>query len=1176
MSKSMSDHAEPIAVVGVGATFPGRGDTAGFWRDIFDGVDTVTEVPGTHWRPEDYYADDPEAPDRVYSQRGAFLSPKPFDPTKFGTPPAILTSTDTSQLLALKVASDLLTEVEQANNGKIDRARTSVILGVASATELVGHMAGRLQRPVWEKAMREAGLAEPDIQRLSAGIASHFVEWQESTFPGLLGNVVAGRIANRLDLGGSNYVTDAACASSLSALQIALYELQAGSSDLVLTGGVDTLNDILMYMCFAKTQALSATGDCRPFSADADGTVLGEGIGLIALRRLADAERDGDRIHAVIRGLGGGSDGRATAIYAPLASGQARTLRRAYEQADYAPQTVELVEAHGTGTVAGDQAEIEGLKDVFANGHSVETPWCALGSIKSQIGHTKAAAGAAGLIKIINALSRKVLPPTIKVDRPTETLGAGTPFYLNTRSRPWIRDDKHPRRASVSSFGFGGSNFHATLEEYTGPNAATPARLLPADLFLFSAPNPDGLIEQADAVSAACQGEATLPTAADACRRRFSVSAPCRAAFLAADPHDLIAKIAELKSCLGSANGGQPSSRDVHVRFGGRQSGGTALVFAGQGSQYVGMGAELAMAFPDARRVWDWAASGSVSGDIRLDQLAFPPAPFSEGESKAQDRRLTAVDHAQPTIAMVALVQLALLDKIGVNADMAAGHSFGEVIALHAAGVFDRATALSIALLRGQLMAKAAASHEGGMLAIQAAADDVRRVLDELQVDVVLANDNAPEQTVLSGPLPAIGHASTAFAGRGFVTRRLPVASAFHSAAMADARAPFLEALRGQRLAKPKIDVYANSTGMPYPKTPSAIRKRLAEQILKPVLFRDSIEAMHEAGARTFIEVGPGSVVSTLIRSILQDRDVRIFSLDHRQKNEAACFLSAVGALLVDGHAIDLEALFADLPVPLPPENRSPYAVDICGANYGKPYPPSGGADATLRVMTEQDQDSTDCRDQRPQRLEMTHMSKSNHSASSESLPVSSQPSPPLARRNGGRPETNIDHIWQEISLRHSEFLTNVTAAHTTFLNAASNLLGASNPSLTTSSQPLHESPVLTPQAEAPVIQDARAETERATMPAPPIAPDSTPSVNGSGSGRPDAAMIRSLIAEKTGYPPEMLEDDMDLEGELGVDSIKQVEILSALRERFPDLPEIEPHMLADMRTIRKIADFFA
>ncbi|RLB61970.1 MAG: 3-oxoacyl-ACP reductase, partial [Deltaproteobacteria bacterium] len=411
MSVSSSSQV-PLAIVGVGALYPGSDSVSGFWQDILAGSDLIGDVPPHYWLTEDYYDPDPLTPDKVYCKRGAFLSKVDFDPLEFGMPPNILPTTDTAQLLALVVAQRVLDEAAENRFKKLDRDRISVILGVAAGLELVGEMASRLQRPVWIKALRESGIHEDEVQAICDRIASHYVDWKESTFPGLLGNVVAGRIANRFDLGGTNCTTDAACASSFSSLWMAANELSLGTSDLVITGGVDTTNDPFLYTCFCKTPALSPTGDCRPFSEDADGTMLGEGIGMVALRRLDDAERDGNRIYAVIRGIGTSSDGRATSVYSPRSEGQAKALRRAYGAAGYQPDTVELVEAHGTGTIAGDPPEFDSLTTVFDESGREDRQWCALGSIKSQIGHTKSAAAAAGLIKVAMALHHKVLPAT--------------------------------------------------------------------------------------------------------------------------------------------------------------------------------------------------------------------------------------------------------------------------------------------------------------------------------------------------------------------------------------------------------------------------------------------------------------------------------------------------------------------------------------------------------------------------------------------------------------------------------------------------------------------------------------------------------------------------------------------------------------------------------------------
>ena len=457
----------PIAIIGIGCLFPGAPGLKAFWQLLYQKKDAIRSIPATHWSAEDYFHKDPKMPDHVYCQRGAFLSPIDFDPSEFGIPPSSLEATDTSQLLALITARDALEDAGYGQDADFNRDNTSVILGVTGTQELVIPLGARLGHPIWRRALKKAAVPEKTALEVMNSISEAYVPWQENSFPGLLGNVVAGRVCNRLNLGGTNCVVDAACASSLGALHLSLLELQTHKCEMVVTGGVDAINDIFMHMCFSKTQILSPTGDIRPFSKDADGTVLGEGVGMMVLKRLADAERDGDRIYAVITGIGSSSDGKSQSIYAPRVEGQAKAIRKAYEAAQIDPATVRNIEAHGTGTKVGDKVEFRALKKVF--GFNPERPKnCAIGSVKSMIGHTKAAAGSAAIIKTALALKNKVLPPTLKAEHPDPDLNmAASPFYINSEARPWFPDKDFPRRSGVSSFGFGGSNFHVVLEEYT-------------------------------------------------------------------------------------------------------------------------------------------------------------------------------------------------------------------------------------------------------------------------------------------------------------------------------------------------------------------------------------------------------------------------------------------------------------------------------------------------------------------------------------------------------------------------------------------------------------------------------------------------------------------------------------------------------------------------------------
>ncbi|MFH1462931.1 MAG: SDR family oxidoreductase [Pseudomonadota bacterium] len=1157
MSVSVRPPRPPIAVVGVSAIFPGSLDATGFWRDILAGTDLICDVPPGHWLVEDYYDPDPATPDKTHGRRGGFLPAIDFDVLGFGVPPSILPSTDTAQLLALIVAQRVLQDAAGDQFEALDRSRISVILGVTSAQELYGSMVSRLQRPVWTKALREAGLPETKVEEACRRIAEHYVPWQESSFPGLLGNVVAGRIANRLDLGGTNCVTDAACASTLSALSMALNELYLGDSDLVITGGVDAMNDILMFMCFSKTQALSISGDCRPFSDQADGTLLGEGLGMVALKRLEDAERDGDRIYALICGLGASSDGRAASVYAPVAAGQAQALRRAYQAAGYPPGTVELVEAHGTGTKAGDAAEFAGLSLVFGEGEHRSGQHCALGSVKSQIGHTKAAAGAAGLFKAIMALHHRVLPPTIKVDRPNPALGIErSPFYLNTRARPWVRGPDHPRRAGVSSFGFGGSNFHVTLQEYPG-STHPRLRTFSRELVLLGGANPQEIAEQARAHAAMADQEGFLPWLATSSQAAFDAAAPCRLAIIASRD-GLSSKLQSAAERVGERGFSTPDG----VHYGtGPALGGVAFLFPGQGSQYLGMGREIAMTFGTALAAWDRAA------ELELHTRVFPPPAFTDEEREAQARRLTSTRWAQPAIGCTSLSLLALLAELGLRPGWVGGHSFGELVALHVAGVLSEADLLRVACARGELM-EAAAATPGAMTAVQGAIDQVRAALEHCGGGVVVANHNSPSQVVLSGPVEAIARIEAVLVSAGLLTTRLPVATAFHSPLVSASAEPFAAFLEEIDISPPAIPVFANATAAPYPGEAAEMRALLAGQIARPVRFVEMIEAMYASGARTFVEVGPGAVLTGLTGSILGERPHLAVELDRRGRDGVESLWLALGRLAAAGHPLDFATLTREYGAAPDPalQNRPAMAVPICGANHGKPYPPVGGVAALPPPNPE-------C----PLPIPESAVSRSEKT----------EPRPPTAA------STSVDLAWlaayqeaqRQTAEAHAAYQRAMADTHTAFLRVAET--GLAGLAAVISGQPLPALAMSLPVAPALSVAPALPAgppplPEILSAPPPPlrdpapVAPRAPVAVAEPAPARDLQGLLLGLVAEKKGYPVEMLRMDMDLEADLGVDSIKRVEILSAVQERAPELPEVNASLMASLRTLEQICAYLA
>ncbi len=492
-----------IAIVGLSAIFPGAADARTFWENTLKGVDAIVEIPPDRWDWRTYYDPDPKAPDKVISKWGGFVPDVPFDPLRYGMPPSSLPSIEPVQLLVLEAVRRALDDAGYADR-PFPRERTAVVLGMGGgAAQLAMGYAFRSYLPMLETVAPEAGKAARDASE------PLLPEWTEDSFPGFLLNVAAGRVANRFDLGGSNYTVDAACGSSLAAASLAVRELETGAADMVILGGADTVQNPLTYLAFSKTHAFSPRGRCRPFDASADGIVISEGVGVVVLKRLADAERDGDRIYAVIKGMGSSSDGRAKGLTAPNEDGQARALERAYEKSGVDPSTLGYVEAHGTGTAVGDVVEVNALAGALRKAGAAPAS-CAMGSVKSMIGHTKCAAGIAGLINASLALYHKTLPPTIGVERinPKADLADG-PLRVSTKARPWFHADRtRPRRAGVSAFGFGGTNFHAVLEGYDRDPLAAPAPIgeWPAELLLWREETPaavqavvEGLIRSLDA-----------------------------------------------------------------------------------------------------------------------------------------------------------------------------------------------------------------------------------------------------------------------------------------------------------------------------------------------------------------------------------------------------------------------------------------------------------------------------------------------------------------------------------------------------------------------------------------------------------------------------------------------------------------------------------------------------
>ncbi|NET02807.1 MAG: acyltransferase domain-containing protein [Sphaerospermopsis sp. SIO1G1] len=887
----------PIAIVGMASVLPEAKNLRQYWENIVNKKDCITDVPESHWSVADYYDPNPRTPeDKTYCKRGGFIPEIDFNPMEFGIPPSILEVTDVSQLLSLVVAKQAMEDAGYGESRDFNRENVGVILGVAMAKQLGMPLSARLEYPVWEKVLKSSGLSEEDTKKIVAKIKSAYVQWNENAFPGMLANVVAGRIANRFNFGGMNCVVDAACASSFGALKMAISELVEHRSDMMLTGGVDTDNTIMAYISFSKTPAVSPSENVKPFDAKSDGMMLGEGIAMVVIKRLEDAVKDGDKIYAVVKGIGTSSDGRYKSIYAPRKEGQVKALERAYNDAGFSPATVGLMEAHGTGTMAGDPTEFGSLRD-FVNKYDDKKQHIAIGSVKSQIGHTKAAAGAASLVKTALALHHKILPPTINITEPNPKLDIeNSSFYLNTETRPWIRPEgEAPRRAGVSSFGFGGTNYHVVLEEYEAEQHQ-PYRLHnAASEVLFFAENPTDLIAKLEANYHNLESNEGERYYSQLILEAQSLTIPQTAArigFVAENKQEacklLKISLDLLKNKPSSQSWEHPQG--IYYRQKGIELEGKVVsLFSGQGSQYLEMGREAVMNFPALRRLYSLMDGLLIKDNLQpISEVVFPHPTFNEVEKKEQIATLQRTEYAQPAIGVFSAGLYSIFQQAGFKSDFAAGHSFGELTALWAAGVLSEEDYLYLVKSRGQAMAAPKDPHHdaGSMLAVKEDISKVEAVVKNFP-KIAIANFNSPTQVVLAGPTEDIKKIQGKFEQLGYSAIPLPVSAAFHTPLIAFAQKSFAIATKSVAFQNPQLPIFSNVTGKHYPHEPSAIQRILESHLSSSVHFKQEIENIYAAGGYCFVEFGPKRILSNLVKDILGERPHITISLNPSAKKNS-------------------------------------------------------------------------------------------------------------------------------------------------------------------------------------------------------------------------------------------------------------------------------------------------
>jgi acyl transferase domain-containing protein/NAD(P)H-dependent flavin oxidoreductase YrpB (nitropropane dioxygenase family)/NAD(P)-dependent dehydrogenase (short-subunit alcohol dehydrogenase family)/septum formation topological specificity factor MinE len=1209
-----------IAIVGIATLLPGgANDRQSYWENILRAHDAISEIPADRFAYEDWFDADRNAPDKIYGKWGGFVDDILFDPLKFGIPPNSIPQIEPMQLIALKLTEQVLQDAGLLeDNPYLDR--TGIILGI-------GGGAAELGSNYIVRSMLPSLLENPSEELLQ-----NLPQWTEDSFAGILLNVVAGRVSNRFDFGGINFSVDAACASSLASVYLACRELSAGTSDVMVAGGCDTTQNPFGYLCFSKTGALSPRGRSSTFDSEADGIVISEGHAAVVLKRLADAERDGDRIYGVIKAASSGSDGKSMGLTAPRVEGQLRTLKRAYQQAGYSPASVGLFEAHGTGTAVGDRTEALALGQLLQES-GAPAQSIAVGSVKSMIGHTKCAAGIAGLIKSTLALHHKVLPPTANVAQPSADANlVDGPLYVNSELRPWI-SPQHPRRASVSSFGFGGTNFHIAMEEYT--RSAVPQHELrlrnamASELFVFNARSVPQLQQKlasfAAELSTAVEKEVEVSIAElayglhlDNERVQFSMADGYnpveRVAIVTGSLPELLEQVLHAQQLLDDSS--TPAAKlqealelaqlkNIFVSNTPLADGdNVCFLFPGQGSQYLNMQRELALEFSELVQSHQRADNVLASSlPAPLSRYIFPRPFFSDEARRAAFDTLKQTDITQPALGVSSVGMLHLLQAFGVSPNAVAGHSYGEFVALYAAGCLDENSLYEVSFARGdaimQMTAENADVDLGGMLATSADREILTELLEGID-DCWVSNLNSPRQTILSGTREGLAKATELLEKAELGQVPIPVGCAFHSPIMAGARERLVAALANIDFSPASIPVMSNTTGAAYPQGDAAnivseYRSLLEAQLTSPVRFQEQIENLYSDGFRVFVEVGPGNVLSKLVTQIVGDRPHAAISTNVEAVDDVTCFQCALARMIVQGMAVDCERLYSgrDIqPARLAALNKQAKAEPAASmwwlnGSYARPVgEPPRKPRPKFKLQNEQEMAKIQQQLQAQQTASRTAGQQVTQDTP-QPAPVfaagtsdSSAPSAPGIALAAGDVRSQMMLGFQR-NMR--KFIETQQAVMTAYFQSGGASITAPSIAVPGVSQPLDTHTSYT----APVAMDAVAATALTTAAdVPPghgtqsVAPAlgdtvvAPPASTPAQPGMDLQQILIDMISEKTGYPQDILDPDANLEAELGIDSIKRVEVVAAFRKIvLPDMDTPSQDYMEQMSAVQSIND---